>query len=416
MAASGALTDPWVRLRAGDYSNLALIVTQVVVILVAAASGTGAARQEATQLRATAVTSASTRAARQGPPSGRPVLDITRLLAPRQCSPSTPSSGGSSSMSPSPLYSSLATSHLMSVKFPLTGGGLSGSTFQAASSRVLAAARAALRHRNGSAAAAAAASQSAGGLGGAYGSPGVAASGLASPPPPRLVPLSCVCVEGCAHLLMLVHEPGACAGMEAAGADEQQLGPGQGLLLRHTVVDVPAEGWGEGGEAEVASAVDSAMSEMLRCSEAADGSGEGAGSDGCMVSCGQAAVWPPAVPLVNDDGVEAAAAAVSDGGMEDAADSGVVVVACGASLLRGLLEAVQCVVAGPGDCGGGGAAAEEEEQDHVFVDSVVPVVSEPVVPVVPAAAEQHEQQHQAAGKAEATGADGAAGQGVGYLR
>ncbi len=35
VAASGALTDPWVRLRAGDYANLALIVTQLLAILVA---------------------------------------------------------------------------------------------------------------------------------------------------------------------------------------------------------------------------------------------------------------------------------------------------------------------------------------------------------------------------------------------
>ncbi len=34
-AASGALTDPWVRVRAGDYANLALIVTQLLAILVA---------------------------------------------------------------------------------------------------------------------------------------------------------------------------------------------------------------------------------------------------------------------------------------------------------------------------------------------------------------------------------------------
>ncbi len=32
---SGALTDPWVRVRTGDYGNLALIVTQLLAILVA---------------------------------------------------------------------------------------------------------------------------------------------------------------------------------------------------------------------------------------------------------------------------------------------------------------------------------------------------------------------------------------------
>ncbi len=35
VAASGALTDPWVRVRAGDYTNLALIATQLLAILVA---------------------------------------------------------------------------------------------------------------------------------------------------------------------------------------------------------------------------------------------------------------------------------------------------------------------------------------------------------------------------------------------
>ncbi len=35
VVASGALTDPWVRVRAGDYGNLALVVSQLLAILVA---------------------------------------------------------------------------------------------------------------------------------------------------------------------------------------------------------------------------------------------------------------------------------------------------------------------------------------------------------------------------------------------
>ncbi len=317
---------------------------------------------------------------RQGPDTARPVLDIGHLLDPRPRRHSAPVTVCSSSNLPS-LYASLASSNLLSVKIPLPHSAVPGSpagdsTFQAASSQVVAAASVAIRRHNAAAAAAVAvaASSSAGAWGaGAGGGPDVAASCLGATPP-RVVPVSCVCVRGCVHLLLVVHG--------VAGGPGQEGGR---LLARHASVELLVGEEEEGGGAQLASAVDSAVSDML--SQLGGGAGAGGeGGSGIMGgSGGHAAVWPPAVPMWEG---RRAAAAVSGGGEEEAADGGVdVVAACGVSLLRGL-GAVRCVVTGHG--AGVGATAEVQlgsgggvepfgqgpERGRVYLDCIVPAAVE----------------------------------------
>ncbi len=147
-------------------------------------------------------------AGRQGPRASLacPMINVAQLLAahPRRHSALTAGVTGTSRDAPlpCPLYRSLAKSHLMSCKIPMApsagpAAAAGGSTFQAASSQALAAARTAIHRHNATDAAAAAAATSALGMGGAHGSPDVAASGLVSPAPARrMVPISSVCVEG----------------------------------------------------------------------------------------------------------------------------------------------------------------------------------------------------------------------------
>ncbi len=311
---------------------------------------------------------------------------------------SSTGSGGSCST----LYGHLSPhqTQVLSVKVPLRhelGSGASRhSSFPAASARVVNAANAAVARHNAAAAAAAAAAAvgATSGAAGAGHPPGVAGSSLEGTLP-RVVPLSCVCVEGCVHLLLLVQQHGG-VGHRAAAADEdrvqQHAGMGSdtagGAVVRHTTIGLGSS-WGasgaeeEGGlEVDLDAAVQAAVLNMLGRSEA-DGSAGGCGGGllGSGGATGLAAVWPSAVALWEDGGGgSAAGAAEGEGGAAEAGaagDSVEVVVACSASLLRGL-EAVRCVVTGQRR--GGGAATEGTEQEQgqgrVYVDCAVPVAVE----------------------------------------
>ncbi len=349
---------------------------------------------------------------------------------------------GSRSSPCSPLYGNLSPyrTKALSVKVPLRrelGSGASQhDSFPAASARVVNAVNAAIaRHNAAAAAAAAVASSATGALVGAVGqAPDAAASSLEGTLP-RVVPLSCVCVEGCVHLLLLVQEH-AGGGYGAAELDVDQLqqhagmdidGAG-GAVMQHATIGFGSS-WGANGageerglEVDMDAAVEAAVLGMLNqgtADRAADGIG-GSGGLGCGGAAGLAAVWPPAVAADDRsngrapvDVTEAGSAAAPAGPEEgrDAADSGAeVVVACGSSLLRGL-EAVRCVVAGQG--AGVGAAAELQlgsgggvepfgqgpERGRVYLDCIVPVAVE---------AEQQQQQlllPQGEGEAAAAAAE-----------
>ncbi len=341
---------------------------------------------------------------------------------------------GDSRSSPcSPLYGDLSPYRMkvLSVKVPLRnelGSGASEhSSFPAASARVVEAANAVIARHNAAAAAAAAvaagASGATGALAGAVGQvPDAAASSLEGTLP-RVVPLSCVCVEGCVHLLLLVREyAGGGYGVAELDADQLQQHVGvdndgvDGAVVRHTTIGFGGSWNADGAEEEGGLEIEAAVLGMLNqgagnSNADGDGGGGGLGSGGAAAL---AAVWPPAV-AVDDRSIGGAPGHVTEAGYaaapagpeerRDAADSGVeVVVACGASLLRGL-EALRCVVAGQGSGGGNGAATgEATAQGRVYADCVLPVASP---------AEEHGQQQ---GPVGATGAGGVAEERVARFR
>ncbi len=302
-------------------------------------------------------------------------------------------SSGSRSSPCSPLYGNLLPhkTKALSVKVPLgrdlASAAARHSNFQAASSLVAAAAIAAIARQNAAAAAAAAAAAgtlyatTAASVGAAGQVPDVAASSLEGPLP-RVVPLSCVCVKGCVHLLMLLHEH-AGGGHRAAELGVEQLQQHEGMdndgaggvVVRHTTIglgsswDMSDAGDESGLEVNLGAAVEAAVLGMLSMGaggSSADGGGGGR-SLGSGGAAGLAAVWPPAVAVDEGTGgvsvhaADEAGSGAEPAGPEEAgqanAGSVEVVVACGVPLLRGL-EAVRCVVAGQE--GRSGAADPED--------------------------------------------------------
>ncbi len=347
---------------------------------------------------------------------------------------------GSRSGPCSPLYGNLSPykTKVLSVKVPLRhelgSGAARHSSFPAASARVADAANAAIARHNAAAAAAAAVASSATGtpVAAAGQVPDVAASSLEATLP-HVVPRSCVCVEGCVHLLLLVQEhAGGGYGATGLGVDELQQHAGMnndgvgGAVVQHTTIglgsswnmnvaeeegglevgsDAAVEAvvqhvtntcgsiWGggagdgeDGTETEVGGAVEAAVLGMLSQGTVDSSAGGGGGCSGGSSlgsggAAGLAAVWPPAVSV--DEGAGGMSGHAAEEAGKGAAPAGSkkrreadarpveVVVACGVSLLRGL-EAMRCVVAG--QVGRGGAADPQDQQGRVYVDCVLPVV------------------------------------------
>ncbi len=278
------------------------------------------------------------------------------------------------------------------------GAAVHGSSFRAASAQVLAAAEAVLSKYD------------AGGRTAGQ-SPAVATSSLDGTQP-RVVPLTCVCVEGCVHLLLVVRAPvGRGPGDEERWESEGRGVGGMAGAVRHRSLDMQHGDAQEEGYmtemTEMVAAVEQALGDMLAgLGEVAAGGGGGDGGGGALAidetsAGGLAAVWPPAVPLV-EGGVAAARGAAGEpagpeeegSSMEEAVE---VVVACGASLLRGL-GAVRCVAVGHGGGGGGAAAAGVQElgQHGMQTQGCPPhcVYLDCVVPVAPAAGHGEEEEEQ----------------------